>query len=126
MQEKVFIRNKAAQIFALVFVCDYPKRWPTFFADLLQTLGMGPRAVDIYLRVLLAIDCEVVDREVIHSKEEADRNTQIKDHMRESCVQDLVDSWFQIMVIIILTKTSDFSPNCSLFYRRCIKVLMLT
>ena len=98
MQEKVFIHNKAAQIFALVFVCDYPKRWPTFFTDLLQTLGMGPRAVDLYLRVLLAIDCEVVDREVIHSKEEADRNTQIKDHMRESCVQDLVDSWFQIMV----------------------------
>jgi len=101
MQEKVFIRNKAAQIFALVFVCDYPKRWPTFFADLLQTLGMGPRAVDIYLKVLLAIDCEVVDREVIHSKEEADRNTQIKDHMRESCVQDLVDSWFQIMVLMM-------------------------
>jgi len=99
MQEKVFIHNKAAQIFALVFVCDYPKRWPTFFTDLLQTLGMGPRAVDLYLRVLLAIDCEVVDREVIHSKEEADRNTQIKDHMRESCVQDLVDSWFQIMTV---------------------------
>ena len=59
---------------------------------------MGPRAVDYYLRVLLAIDCEVVDREVIHSKEEADRNTLIKDHMRESCVQDLVDSWYHIMV----------------------------
>jgi exportin-T len=82
----------------LVFVCDYPDRWPGFFTDLLQTLALGQRAVDHYLRVLLAVDSEVVDREVMHSKEEADRNTRIKDHMRECCVQDLVDSWYRIMV----------------------------
>ena len=87
-----------AQIFSLVFVADYPNRWPTFFSDLLQTLALGSRAVDNYLRVLLAMDAEVVDRDVMHSKEKADRNTMIKDHMRESCVQDLVDSWYQIMV----------------------------
>lgn len=100
VQDKVFIRNKAAQIFALVFVCDYPKRWPNFFTDLLQTLALGPRAIDLYLRVLLAIDSEVVDREILHSKEEADRNTLIKDHMRETCVDSLVDSWYHILVII--------------------------
>ncbi len=98
MQDKAFIRNKAAQIFALVFVCDYPKRWPNFFTDLLQTLSLGPRAIDLYLRVLLAIDSEVVDREILHSKEEADRNTLIKDHMRETCVEALVDSWYHILV----------------------------
>lgn len=98
LPDKVFIRNKAAQIFALVFVSDYPKRWPNFFTDLLQTLSLGPRAIDLYLRVLLAIDSEVVDREILHSKEEADRNTLIKDHMRETCVDALVDSWFQILV----------------------------
>ena len=101
VQEKIFIRNKAAQVFALVFVNDYPDRWPTFFADLLQTLSLGSRTVDHYLRVLLAVDLEVVDREVMHSKEVADRNTRIKDHMRESCVPDLVDSWYHIMVICI-------------------------
>ena len=54
--------------------------------------------MDLYLRVLLAIDSEVVDRDIIHSKEAADRNTLIKDHMRESCVEALVDSWYQILV----------------------------
>lgn len=98
MHDKIFIRNKAAQLFALVFVCDYPKRWPSFFTDLLQTLSLGPRAVDLYLRVLLAIDSEVVDREIVHSKEEADRNTLIKDHMRDTCVEALVDSWYHILV----------------------------
>ena len=96
--DKVFIRNKAAQIFSLVFICDYPKRWPSFFTDLLQTISLGPKAVDLYLRVLLSIDSEVVDREILHSKEEADRNTLIKDHMRESCVEALVDSWYHILV----------------------------
>ena len=81
-----------------MFVSDYPKRWPNFFTDLLQTLSLGPRAIDLYLRVLLAIDSEVVDREILHSKEEADRNTLIKDHMRETCVDALVDSWFHILV----------------------------
>lgn len=97
--DKTFIRNKAAQIFALIFVRDYPKRWPNFFTDLLQTLPLGSQAVDLYIRVLLAIDSEVVDREIVHSKEEADRNTLIKDHMRESCVEALVDSWYHILVI---------------------------
>lgn len=96
--DKIFIKNKAAQIFALVFVRDYPKKWPNFFTDLLQTLSLGPTAVDLYIRVLLAIDSEVVDREIVHSKAEADRNTLIKDHMRESCVEALVDSWYHILV----------------------------
>lgn len=105
VQDKVFIRNKAAQIFALVFVCDYPKRWPNFFTDLLQTLSLGPNAIDLYLRVLLAIDSEVVDREILHSKEEADRNTLIKDHMRETCVESLVDSWYHILSVYETSNT---------------------
>ena len=30
--------------------------------------------------------------------EEAERNTAIKDTMREQCVPQMVDSWYQIMV----------------------------
>lgn len=58
-----------AQIISLAFVVDYPSRWPSFFEDLLQTLNRGHRAVGMYLRVLLAVDQEVVDREVIHTAE---------------------------------------------------------
>ena len=64
-----FLRNKAAQLFSLAFVADFPARWPGFVRDLLSSLGAGDAAVDMYLRVLSAIDSEVVDREIAHSPE---------------------------------------------------------
>ncbi|MPC10363.1 Exportin-T [Portunus trituberculatus] len=96
--EKVYIQNKTAQLMALVFVVDYPDRWPSFIADVLSTLHTGANAVDLYLRLLLAIDTEVVDREIIHTQAESERNNRIKDTMREHCVVDLTNSWYDILV----------------------------
>ncbi|KAK3739040.1 hypothetical protein QZH41_001126 [Actinostola sp. cb2023] len=96
-KDKIFIRNKAAQVFALAFVNDYPHQWLSFFSDLHQTLGSGPVAVDLYLRILKAIDEIVIDREIARTPQEAERNTMIKDVMREQCIQDIVNSWFQIL-----------------------------
>ena len=62
-----FICNKAAQLFTLSFLVDYPQRWPDFFGDLLKSLNMGEAATDMYLRVLEAIDSEVVDRDIAHT-----------------------------------------------------------
>ena len=67
VQEKSFLRNKAAQILSLVFVSDYPGRWASFLSDMLQLLPLGEGAVDMYLRTLMAIDSEVVDREIGHT-----------------------------------------------------------
>ncbi|CAH3184242.1 unnamed protein product, partial [Porites lobata] len=94
---KNFLKNKAAQVLSLIFVCDYPEKWPLFFSDLLQCLQYGALAVDMYLRILKAIDEEVVDRDVIRSQQEAERNMKIKDHIRDTCVTELVDSRFQIL-----------------------------
>ena len=69
LQEKNFLRNKAAQILSLVFVADYPGRWPCFLGDLLQLLPLGEAAVDMFLRTMMAIDSEVVDREIGHTPE---------------------------------------------------------
>ncbi|XP_071960983.1 exportin-T-like isoform X2 [Antedon mediterranea] len=96
-QEKNFIKNKVAQLFSLVFIYDFPAGWPTFFSTLLQVLQLGHKSVDMYLRILLAIDSEVVDREIVHTPEEAQRNTLLKDEMRVRCVNDLVESWYQIL-----------------------------
>lgn len=95
--EKTFIRNKAAQVFALVFVTEYLTKWPKFFFDILSIVGLNPRGVDLYLRILMAIDAEVVDRDVVHTQEESRRNTLIKDTMREQCIPNLVESWYQIL-----------------------------
>ncbi|XP_054876695.1 exportin-T isoform X1 [Poeciliopsis prolifica] len=95
--EKAFIRNKAAQVFALTFVMEYLTLWPKFFFDILNLVGLNPHGVDIYLRTLMAIDAEVVDRDIVHTPEETRRNTLIKDSMREQCIPSLVESWFQIL-----------------------------
>nr|XP_033813574.1 exportin-T isoform X3 [Geotrypetes seraphini] len=95
--EKTFIRNKAAQVFALVFISEYLTKWPKFFFDILSVVCLNPRGVDLYLRILMAIDTEVVDRDIVHTPEEARRNTLIKDTMREQCIPNLVESWYQIL-----------------------------
>jgi len=93
--EKAFIKNKAAQVFSLVCVADFPARWPTFFADITRLNVMSPRMVDMFYRILKAVDSEVVDREIPHTPVEAERNTLIKDTMRETAVTDLVENWYQ-------------------------------
>lgn len=98
--EKSFILNKAAQVFGLMFLVDYPYRWPTFFSDLLNLIGSGHRAaVDFYLRILLDINSEVADREIIRTQRELERNTLIKDAMRDDCVPKLVESWHSVMAM---------------------------
>ncbi|KAK3579421.1 hypothetical protein CHS0354_029730 [Potamilus streckersoni] len=95
--EKSFLKNKMSQIVSLAFVVDYPHRWPDFFSALLSIIKQGQWQVDIYLRVLLAIDTEVVDRDIVHTQEATRRNSLIKDAMREDCVKNLSDSWLQIL-----------------------------
>ncbi|XP_009067656.1 PREDICTED: exportin-T [Acanthisitta chloris] len=95
--EKTFIRNKAAQVFALLFVTEYLTKWPKFFFDILSVVDLNPWGVDMYLRILMAVDAELVDRDVVHTSEEARRNTLLKDTMREQCIPSLVESWYQIL-----------------------------
>ena len=74
-----------AQLYAMACVIDYPSRvsvnpvvndvilllqWITFFSDLLSCISSGNlSAVDLYLRILIAIDVEVVDRDIVHTAE---------------------------------------------------------
>ncbi|XP_056000713.1 exportin-T-like isoform X2 [Ostrea edulis] len=95
--DRSFLRNKVAQIASLAFAVDYPHRWPSFFTDLIGILSPSAKAVDIYLRVLQSIDSEVVDRDIVHTEEEIQRNTVIKDAMREQSVLQLTETWYTIL-----------------------------
>jgi len=45
-------------------------QWPTFFSDLLKIVASGDSwCVDLFLRVLMSIDSEVVDRYIVHTQE---------------------------------------------------------
>jgi len=67
LEEKSFILNKVAQLFTYACMMDYPRRWSSFFDNLVESVSLGPSAVDLYLRILLAIDGEVVDRDIAHT-----------------------------------------------------------
>uniref|UniRef100_A0A8R1HMI3 Exportin-T n=2 Tax=Caenorhabditis japonica TaxID=281687 RepID=A0A8R1HMI3_CAEJA len=86
-----------AHIFSLVFAADFPDRWSSFFNDLFFTGNLNDRRVAFfYLKVLLAIDAEVVNRDIQRSKNESDRNIKIKDAMREICINEIAKSWLSI------------------------------
>ena len=97
VNEKNFLTRKAAQLFALVSLIDFPSKWPTFFNDLMQTFRWSLGNADFYLKVLLAIDCEIVDREIPRTPEENNLITFYKDSIRQHCVNDLVESWFCLL-----------------------------
>lgn len=63
-------------MFALTFIMEYLTLWPKFFFDILSLVGLNPLGVDVYLRTLMAIDAEVVDRNIMHSPEVRRRKCQ--------------------------------------------------
>ncbi|VDM63438.1 unnamed protein product [Angiostrongylus costaricensis] len=106
--QPVFLVNKMAHIFSLVFATDFPDRWPTFMDDLFLSQGLDSVPIVIfYLKTLLAIDSEVVDRDIQRDKLSFDRNTKIKDFMRELCIPQIVKSWWTI-----LERCSDVTAQC--------------
>lgn len=101
-----FVRNKAAQVFSLLFVKEYLTSWTNFPQDILKIVS-GPdvvasssqsNGIDMYLRILESIDVEVVDRHFDKTPEFQSRCQCIKDTMRDQCVNDLVESWYYILV----------------------------
>ena len=61
-----FVKNKLAQVAALLVKREYPTRWPSFFRDLVSLLRGAANAdgadgaTDVFCRVLDAIDEEVI------------------------------------------------------------------
>lgn len=95
-RDAVFVANKFAQIVTQIVLIDFPTRWRSFFSDLMR-ITMKP-AWDLYLRILTAINQDIAERDLPRTPKEAARGTLIKDSMRETCVPQIVDSWYNILV----------------------------
>ncbi|CAN0025633.1 unnamed protein product, partial [Ectocarpus fasciculatus] len=87
--QETFIRTKVAVVLALLVKSDYPETWTDAFDQLRSVLVVGSSSggrsaaaarahVELYLRVLCALDEEVVSFHVDRSREEADHNSLIK------------------------------------------------
>ncbi|XP_046840739.1 exportin-T-like [Xenia sp. Carnegie-2017] len=96
-KEKSFISNKGAQVITLIFINEYPEKWPSFFSDILSLLQFGQNGMENFLTILKNIDEEVINREVQQSQQDVQKSTLVKDAMRVQCVNELVEAWYKIL-----------------------------
>ena len=98
--ENAFVKNKLAQVTALTLALEYPRRWPTFFTDLVGLLSAGAPGVDMFTRVLEAIDEEVVATTEAGRTGKGDlaHSMRVKDAMRaDGSLQLVFEAWRQCL-----------------------------
>mmetsp|Transcript_73561 Transcript_73561/g.157660 ORF Transcript_73561/g.157660 Transcript_73561/m.157660 type:complete len:1027 (-) Transcript_73561:37-3117(-) len=96
-QEEVVVRNKLALVYVGLLKWDYLAGWSSGWRDLLSMLEKGPNLVDMFLRVLVTFDQEVVSDEVPRTAEDRQHSQLIKHAMREADVMHLAESWYMIL-----------------------------
>jgi exportin-T len=92
-----FLRNKIAQAVVAIAAHEYPDQWPSFFQDLLGTLGQGAPAVDLFCRILVSVDQDIISLDVPRSADEAKQSMHFKDSMRERALSDIAAAWGTIV-----------------------------
>ncbi|KAJ9076243.1 pre-tRNA nuclear export protein, variant 3 [Entomophthora muscae] len=99
-EEFFYNRTKLATTLATLFRRLYLKDWNSFFDDLLGLLKVEGTnlGTELFLRVLQAIDEEVVNTTLFRGKDETNLNTDLKDKMRERDLNNLVPVWNQIII----------------------------
>ena len=82
----------------LLLKTDYPERWQTPFGEIMQFLEHEPAMIELFLRVLVAIDEEIVMFHVDRQADEVAHNSLIKDTMRSTtCIADICSAIYHIV-----------------------------
>ncbi|GMF61674.1 unnamed protein product [Phytophthora fragariaefolia] len=94
-----YLKTKLAVVVTLLIKRDFPDRWPSAFAELLALLPQGAAIVEMYFRILQAINEEIVEFDAQRTQQEAARNMRIKDAMREgACMRESFDAIARVLV----------------------------
>ncbi|KAK1434241.1 hypothetical protein QVD17_11160 [Tagetes erecta] len=99
-----YVKNKLAQILVTLIYFEYPSVWSSVFLDFIPNLGKGGVVIDMFCRVLNALDDELISQDYPRTPEEGAVSVQIKDAMRQQCVGQIVHAWYDI---VSLYKNSD-------------------
>ncbi|KAF8388722.1 hypothetical protein HHK36_025402 [Tetracentron sinense] len=94
-----FIKNKFAQVFVTLIYFEYPLIWSSVFIDLLPHLSKGAPVIDMFCRVLNALDDELISLDYPRSAEEVAVAGRVKDAMRQQCVAQIVRAWYDIVTL---------------------------
>jgi len=96
-QFPVFIVNKIAQIYAALLRNEYPETWPDAVTVILGALNSGLAMIDVFLRILEAMDTDIISAEFHRSPADAAVSMRVKDALREQCIADVVSACFTIL-----------------------------
>ncbi|TKW35791.1 hypothetical protein SEVIR_2G397900v4 [Setaria viridis] len=88
-----FLRNKLAQLVALLIRLDYPHVYPSYFLDLLPPAPPQPGQTDMFARVLISLDDDLLSQDYPRSADEASDAMRVKDSMRAQCVPQIARHW---------------------------------
>ncbi|KCV68775.1 hypothetical protein H696_04194 [Fonticula alba] len=95
--DPVYFKHKFLTVLVHIFMHEYLTSWGSFFQDILSLIHQSPAMVDMYLRILIILDQELISRDIQRFPTEAALATNIKDRMRDTDVPQLVDSWYFIL-----------------------------
>lgn len=98
------LQNKLTQTLTYVFVYLYKDGWESFIDDFLALTSLpgstqkdNVLGVFLYLRILNSVHDEIADMMLSRQGNEADRNTQLKDLVRERDMAKIARSWQAIL-----------------------------
>ncbi|KAL0396965.1 UNVERIFIED_CONTAM: Exportin-T [Sesamum calycinum] len=94
-----FIKNKLAQVVVTLIYFEYPLVWPSVFVDFLPNLSKGAVVIDMFSRVLNALDDELISLDYPRTGDELAVAGRIKDAMRAQCVPQIVGAWYDIVLM---------------------------
>ena len=100
--DPVHLQNKLTQTLTYLFVFLYQEDWQSFMDDFLQLAGVPTQVENVngtlfYLRILSSVHDEIADMLLSRQNNDAKRNTELKDQLRDQDMHKVADSWKQLM-----------------------------
>lgn len=97
LEGPAFIKNKLAQVLVSLIYFEYPGIWSSVFLEFLPHLSKGTAVIDMFCRVLNALDDELISLDYPRTSEEVAVAGRVKDSMRQQCVSQIVRAWYEIV-----------------------------
>lgn len=99
LESPAFVKNKLAQLLVTLIYFEYPLIWSSVFIDFLPHLRKGAVVIDMFSRILNALDDELISLDYPRTTEEVSIAGRVKDAMREQCVPQIVRAWYDIVSV---------------------------
>eukprot|EP00468_Gymnochlora_sp_CCMP2014_P002031 CAMPEP_0167743760 /NCGR_PEP_ID=MMETSP0110_2-20121227/2193_1 /TAXON_ID=629695 /ORGANISM="Gymnochlora sp., Strain CCMP2014" /LENGTH=901 /DNA_ID=CAMNT_0007628163 /DNA_START=310 /DNA_END=3015 /DNA_ORIENTATION=+ len=105
-----YLRIKVAVVIVAILRYEYPQKWSNFFVDLVRGLKNGLGHVDFFMRILQALDQDIIGFDEQRTKDMKMRVNAIKDHMRKNSIPEIVHALIKI-VNSMAKSQSDFAKR---------------